>query len=488
MATSGTKRKLCILTLRDRISVIKESEAGRSQRDLAKEFNCSKTQIQATLANREHYLRQWQENVNENSKRRRWQPYEDVNKALLDWLYHARSEHFPISGPMLQEKALQIASQLGLHRFHASNGWLNKFRTRHNIVFHPIAGATIEMREEDGAVSKDQLHVIAAGYADSDIYNMDETGLFFKAIPDKTLTVRSAQCQGGNWAEQRLTVALCANLCGDKEPPLVIHTGTGHPHSTEALGIWRHTNRKAWMTPEIYRSWLEKLNERMRLQDRRILLFVDGAPCHCAEKLSHVEVTLLPTNGTPWSSPMCQGAIRAFKIHYRKKLLRSLLARMDDARPVHVLAEGITMVDALSWVKMAWGEVKPETITRGFLQSGFVPTVDVSHDDDEDLARSLAILNQLGKAVDVSIDLENIDENVDCFSREEEEDPHSDPPASDLEAPLPAEPMALEDALSSIRRHRALAAGLGSPLLMDSLLRVEAEYENIIVAKKFNHP
>ncbi|XP_066436400.1 tigger transposable element-derived protein 6-like [Eleutherodactylus coqui] len=494
MATSGTKRKLCILTLRDRISVIKENEAGRSQRDLAKEFNCSKTQIQATLANREHYLRQWQENVNENSKRRRWQPFEDVNKAVLDWLYHARSEHFPISGPMLQEKALQIASQLGLHHFHASNGWLNKFRTRHNIIFHPISGASVEMRDDDDSALKDRLQVIVMGYTDSDIYTMDETGLFFKAIPDKTLTAKSAQCMDGSWAEQRLTVALCANLCGDKEQPLVVHSsnlpGSAHRTVVPSMGMWQHANSKAWMTPEIYRSWIEKLNEKMRLQNRRILLFVDSAPCHSAEKLSHVEVTLLPAHGTSWSPPMCQGVIRAFKIHYRKKLMRSLLARMDDAETVHTLAKGISLTDALSWVKTAWAEVRPETITRGFLHCGFVPTVDVSHDDDEDAARSLAILNQLGEAANVTMDLENIDENLECSNSEdscEDDDPHSDPQTNDLEPSLPAEePIALEEALSSIRRHKLLAAELGSQLLMDSLLQVETEYENIIVAKKLD--
>ncbi|KAM4020522.1 tigger transposable element-derived protein 6-like [Anomaloglossus baeobatrachus] len=495
MATCSTKRKLCILTLRDRISVIKENEAGRSQRDLAREFHCSKTQIQATLANKEHYLRQWQENVNENSKRRRWQPYEDVNKAVLAWFHHARAVHYPISGPMLQEKALQIASQLGLHRFHASNGWLNKFRTRHNISLHPICGARLEMREDDyGAAWKEWLQVTTAGYADSDIYNMEATGLLFKDIPDKTLQGKSAQCEGGRKAGNRLTVALCANLCGDKEPALVVHTtnlpGYSRSMHVSSLGVCRHTNRRAWMTPEIYRSFLESLNERMQQQERRIVLFVDSTPCHYTDQLPHVEVRLLPAHGTSWLPPMHQGVIRAFKIHYRKKLLRSLLARMDDARPEQALAEGITVTDALSWVKTAWDDVKPETITRGFLLSGFVPTLNISHDDDEDAARSLAILNQYGEAANVTLDLENIDEHLECFNSAdgcEDDDPHSDPESNGPEAPLPAEEaIDLADALYSIRHHKILAAELGSPLLMDALRQAEAEYENIIVAKKLN--
>ena len=149
-------------------------------------------------------------------------------------------------------------------------------------------------------------------------------------------------------AKQRLTVALCANLCGEKEPPLVIHTAA-RPRclkntDTSLLGVSWFSNKKAWMTCDIIRSWLNKLNEKMRLQNRKVLLFVDNAPCHYNEKLTNVELKFFQ----PIQQPMDQGVIRAFKVNYRRRLLRSLVAKMDDAISVHELAKSVTVSDTLS--------------------------------------------------------------------------------------------------------------------------------------------
>jgi len=49
-----------------------------------------------------------------------------VDKVTFEWFCRARSYNLLVSGPLLQEKA--------------SNGWLQKFRERHNIYFKNICG------------------------------------------------------------------------------------------------------------------------------------------------------------------------------------------------------------------------------------------------------------------------------------------------------------------------------------------------------------
>ena len=46
----------------------------------------------------------------------------------------------PVSGPLIQTQALKVARDLGLNEFKASNGWLQSFIKRNNIVFGGMHG------------------------------------------------------------------------------------------------------------------------------------------------------------------------------------------------------------------------------------------------------------------------------------------------------------------------------------------------------------
>jgi hypothetical protein len=56
-------------------------------------------------------------------------------------------ETFPISGPILQTKVLQVAANIGLNDFRASNGWLEAFHKRHYIQLCLLFGESIGMDE-----------------------------------------------------------------------------------------------------------------------------------------------------------------------------------------------------------------------------------------------------------------------------------------------------------------------------------------------------
>lgn len=67
------------------------------------------------------------------------------------------------------------------------------------------------------------LKTIFAEYSPSDIFNADETGLFFCLLPDKTLEIKGVDCHGGKNSKERVTVMVCANMsCTEKLPLLAI--------------------------------------------------------------------------------------------------------------------------------------------------------------------------------------------------------------------------------------------------------------------------
>ncbi|GBL74290.1 hypothetical protein AVEN_235283-1 [Araneus ventricosus] len=74
----------------------------------------------------------WVLNSNENLKFRKIETSE-IDEELMKWFRSARAKNIPVSGVLLQEKAREVGESLGLETFKASDGWLEKFRTRHNI-------------------------------------------------------------------------------------------------------------------------------------------------------------------------------------------------------------------------------------------------------------------------------------------------------------------------------------------------------------------
>ncbi|GBL87092.1 hypothetical protein AVEN_218783-1 [Araneus ventricosus] len=103
-----------------------------------------------------------------------------------------------------------------------------------------------------GVCSKKKPEKSVKRYDDRDIFNADETGLFYRVLPDKTLYEK---CSGGKISKERLTLLLCYNLLGDFETPVVIGK-TKKPKCFKNIDerklsvLWK-SNKKAWMTTEI---------------------------------------------------------------------------------------------------------------------------------------------------------------------------------------------------------------------------------------------
>ena len=103
----------------------------------------------------------------------------------------------------MKEKVIHIAESLGIDYFCTSNGWLNKFCNKNNIAFKTLCGGSADVDEELCEDWKSSLSIILAGYEDRDVYNLDETGLFFRALPTKSLVEKTEEVKRGKQAKQR---------------------------------------------------------------------------------------------------------------------------------------------------------------------------------------------------------------------------------------------------------------------------------------------
>ncbi|GFW82733.1 tigger transposable element-derived protein 6 [Trichonephila clavipes] len=120
-------------------------------------------------------------------------------------------------------------------------------------------------------------------YEPRNIFNTDETGLFFKCLPEKTFTFKKEKCHGGKHSKERLTILLAVNMDGsEKITPLVIGK-SAKPRCFKGINSFPtkyRSNKKAWMTTELFNEWLISLNSDMKREKRHILLFLDNCTVH----------------------------------------------------------------------------------------------------------------------------------------------------------------------------------------------------------------
>ena len=102
----------------------------------------------------------------------------------------------PISGPLIKEKAKEVAREKGILNFTASNVWLEKFRTRHAINYKAICGESGSVDESVVDNWMPKVKDICKGFDLRNIFYLDETGLFFRALPDKTMCLKKEKCIG----------------------------------------------------------------------------------------------------------------------------------------------------------------------------------------------------------------------------------------------------------------------------------------------------
>ncbi|XP_025191773.1 tigger transposable element-derived protein 4-like [Melanaphis sacchari] len=113
----------------------------------------------------------------------------------------------------LDNKANELAEGLGKHNFNCSTGWIQRFRARHIIVFSTINGESNSVNTE---ITQNWIEKVwpklREGYTDDQIYNADETGLFYKMLPNRTLKFKGEKCSGGKMSKERLTVLVSASM------------------------------------------------------------------------------------------------------------------------------------------------------------------------------------------------------------------------------------------------------------------------------------
>ncbi|CAH0490883.1 unnamed protein product [Peronospora farinosa] len=406
-----------------------------TQKDLCRwaklEFNLQRAPTQPTMSNILKHEHMFKDNVLGvlGSQRKTIRPtrHAHFDQVLANWVME-RQNKGNITGDMIKTKGRELVKQMGLEgKLGFSNGWLASFKARHGLMKRAnslqndkiSATSNSTTMNKDGAayggildansgmlpnglsvdpnymlppvsmdLTIDQIQEMLRDYVPSDVYTVDETGLFFRASPKKLVQGDEAQLMLAD--EARLTVLLAVNadasdlmepyIIGNVVPPKNIKMA-----SISQLGYHYVCSSKARMTVFIFQQWLRDFNARMASAHRNVVLLMDNAPSHVlgCVVLSNVRVVMFAPHLGMKVQPMRGGILSAFKGKYRLKHLTLAIDHLEDglSNVYHV-----TQIQAMSWIVDAWQQTSREIIVNAWKPLGITApfTFDSNMDGSDD--------------------------------------------------------------------------------------------------------
>jgi hypothetical protein len=308
--------------------------------------------------------------------------FPDLEAALFEWQQRMQKKDAVITQDILKAKAKEIWGRLPQYNEVESpkwsNGWLEGFKKRFKFKEYVRHGEASSADINNPAVitQMDELRALCATYQPRDILNMDETGLFWKLTPDRTLATQAVS--GGKKSKDRITVALTANADGSEKLEPWIIGRSKNPRCLKNLNrsllrVKYSYNKSKWMTGTICEEYLRWLDNKMH--GRRVLLLMDNFSGHelgvqlvgGLEGLRNVRIAWLPANTTSFWQPLDQGIIASFKLYYRRLWMAYYIRQLDAGRDPN---KTVSLLKAIQWTRLAWAEyVTSSTIEKCFWKS-----------------------------------------------------------------------------------------------------------------------
>lgn len=389
---SQKKVKRQTIPLETKILILNRLADGEGSTAVANEFKLGESTIRAIHKRASKIYESLNSATNDSSKRASYSRnsvIEKTEKALVLWVKDLTKKRIPVHKELIQEKARQYFNQLkDLEpspssclrnvKFSASNGWFAGFLQRYALHNVKIQGEAASADETAAMNYRKVLSEIIddGGYCPDQVFNADETGLFWKKMPSRTFIAKSEKTASGfKAAKDRITLLLCSNASGAKMlTPLIINKAL-HPRALKGVNLSEYpvhfmANKKAWVTSALFATWfndsfvpeVEKYMEEMGLPFK-VLLIVDNAPGHPCIEHPKVQIVFLPPNTTSLIQPLDQGIIANFKKHYIKLTFSYILKKLEnDKLSLTEVWKKFSILDCINHIIAAIGQIKQHTL------------------------------------------------------------------------------------------------------------------------------
>ncbi|XP_053985498.1 tigger transposable element-derived protein 1-like [Hylaeus volcanicus] len=485
------KKRRKVITLETKCNIITDNESGISLKDLVAKYMLSTSTVNSILKDKEKYLEQvknahWLQSTWVRSKQNE-SLIPRMEKLLTDWVIDQTEVHAPVTYATVRAKALSIFNALKQEkggceeRFSASSGWFDRYKRRSGWHSNKVlAEYTNTNNDEARLFSRMLAGMLKEGnYSPSQVFNVDETELYWKRMPPCSSTVKEESSTIFRASRDRLTLLLGGNAAGDcKLKPMMVHR-VQNPRALRGIVksslpvIWRG-NKRSLVTASIFEDWFSQYfvpRVTKYCEDKsipfRVILLLDSAPCHPLSLQHHhsnVKIMFLPPNVASSLQPMGQGVTAIFKtlyLRYTFEMLLKLNGNRASPTVQEFWNESFGILNAIKIAARAWNDITAISMRGAWKKLGprFSFNMEGLEEPGEIICRSIQAIVSLANELNLNVSASDVNDLLEAHDEElmdEDilvmEEPEEDEDEEDIENETPVRSFTLE-ALDEAFRH-----------------------------------
>jgi transposase-like protein len=248
------------------IAKLSKTDAA-NKKAIACEYDVNEGAIRKVWDKREQILERFAlmcDEVKEKTFRSSIGRFTELEDMLYIWIDNMLRANLPVPPSLTIAKVKSIASSLSIPK--TSWQWLRQFKVRQGLQKMLLHGEGAEVNKSDlGLLAPlDDLYAIITQYDPENVYNMDETGLFFCLLPRYSLLMPDediSTTRGKKKSKDRVSFIVCANAVGSHKIPCAL---IGKPKAPACIKdrqwpIPYFIQTKAWMDVETCWKWFNEV-------------------------------------------------------------------------------------------------------------------------------------------------------------------------------------------------------------------------------------
>ncbi|XP_066970840.1 tigger transposable element-derived protein 1-like [Macrobrachium rosenbergii] len=475
-----------------KLDMVKHSENGETFTEISHALGINRWTVGYTVTNKKNILEQVKNAAPMKAAITMKQRIAEVERLLWIWLEDQNQLRIPVSLVAIQLKAMRLYQALKSEKWEGSaseqfvpcNSWFNRFKARANLhnLKVPVKAASADEKAAKNFPSWLAQIIREGGYLPEQVFNVDETGLFWKRMPSCTdISKEEKSAPGHKVSKERLTLLLGGNASGDmKLKPLLVYLAENPVAFRGILKsqlpvIWK-SNQKAWVTLHIFEDWFTNhfvpaVKEYCIKKNLpfKVLLVLDKAPGHPSQLNyvhRNVKVVYLPPNTTSILQPVDQGVFASFKVYYLRRTIDNAFKAIERNKELTFKEfwKSYNILEAVRNIAGAWDEVKQTNMNGAWKK--LCPQFVNNFIGFEELETHESVTNSIvGISKELRLEMDADDVNELLASHEEELSEEDliqleRQMIEEVEAPVPEPTLSVADGLSEAFFHLEKAMAL----------------------------